>query len=248
MSCLRSLPKEAEVVFHLDPSDPLKTQALRRIDDPRLRIFETQDRLGFAEGLNFAVAQARHELIARLDADDIALPWRWRYQIQQIEGLDVHFGSMIHRLHFGKFPFFLPHYPVALSSKEFSALALHQNPGFHPAAMFKRSAFLEVGGYRDALAEDYDLWLRMLHAGKKIQRGLLPVTVYRHHKSQATADPDWELRVGQDPLINESMFAWRAKIGKKTELETLANLRTSQPLAALEFRRAFHDSMRKISQ
>ncbi len=237
MSCLRSLPIEAEVVLHLDPSDPLKTEALRRIDDPRLRILETQERLGFAQGLNFAVSQAKHELIARIDADDIALPWRWNYQVQQIAGVDVHFGSMLHLFHLGKLPVLIPHYPVALEPREFGAVALHQNPGFHPAALFRRSAFNEVGGYRESVAEDYDLWLRLLHAGKDIRRGLLPVTIYRHHEHQATASSDWEQRVSDDPLIREAKRQLEEGFSSSSSSLVLTRLFTRNWFANREFRR-----------
>lgn len=237
MSCLRSIPDDSEVILHLDPSEVRECTQVRSIHDRRFRLIETAERVGFADGLNKAIAEAKFNLIARHDADDIALPWRWRYQARKMSKLDFHFGSMLHLYKKHGFPFILPHYPVSLSHEEFAAVALTQNPGFHPAVMFRREAFLEVGGYRNAVAEDYDLWLRLLLAGKKVQRGLLPVTLYRHHPTQSTAKPNWQHKVEQDPLIEESRGALVSQLQNGNTSLILKRLFARQPLASIEFRR-----------
>ena len=237
MSCLRSMPNDAELVFHLDPSNDDSTYLLQAITDKRFRLVQTMERLGFAGGLNFAIDQSKHDLIARIDADDIALPWRWRYQVPKMRNLDLHFGSLLHLYKLASLPIVLPHYPVSLNTQEFAAVSRYQNPGFHPAAMFNRQAFLEVGGYRNALAEDYDLWLRMLAAGKKVSRGLLPVTIYRHHHTQATAGRSWELRVSEDRWVRESQEMLIASFDGDLSKKTLRCLLIRQPWSWLEFRR-----------
>lgn len=237
MSCLRGMPHDAELVFHLDPSTDDSTYILGAIRDRRFRLVQTTERLGFAGGLNFAIDQARHELIARMDADDISLPWRWRYQVPKMRNLDLHFGSLLHLYKLASLPIVLPHYPVSLNTREFAAVARYKNPGFHPSAMFTRQAFLEVGGYRPALAEDYDLWLRMLAAGKRVSRGLLPVTIYRHHPAQATAGGSWEVRVNEDRWVRESKQRLIASFDRDFSKKTLRKLSILQPFSRLEFRR-----------
>ena len=236
MSCLRSMPNDAELVFHLDPSKEDSTSSLRTITDRRFRLVQTKERLGFAGGLNFAIEQSTHDLIARMDADDIALPWRWKYQIPKMRHLDLHFGSLLHLYKFAGFPVLMPHYPVSLDTRQFASVAQNQNPGFHPAAMFTRQAFLEVGGYRPALAEDYDLWLRMLAAGKRVSRGILPVTIYRHHTAQATAGESWSKRVNEDPYIVEAKSRLSNSAVAQEQSQVLRRLWSSQPMSRLEFR------------
>lgn len=236
ISCLRSMPSDAELVFHLDPSTPESKSHLRSITDRRFRFLETKERLGFSGGLNFAIEQSKHDLIARMDADDIALPWRWKYQVPKMQNLDLHFGSLLHLYSVAGFPVLLPHYPVSLDTQEFAAVAQYQNPGFHPAAMFTRQAFFEVGGYRPALAEDYDLWLRMVAAGKRVARGLLPVTVYRHHPTQATAEASWSQRVNADRFIIEAKASLSNSPSVHNQASVLRGLRSRKPLSRLEFR------------
>ena len=44
-----------------------------------------------------------------------------------------------------------------------------RNPMNHPTVMYRKSAVLDSGGYRDApLHEDYDLWVRMLRRGEQM--------------------------------------------------------------------------------
>lgn len=79
-----------------------------------------------------------------------------------------------------------------LVTKEEHALAVHvESPLCHPGTMMRREAIEAVGGYRDApWPEDWDLWLRLHHAGfglAKIPRVLLR---WRRHEATTTrTDP-----------------------------------------------------------
>ena len=240
-SCLDSLPRGSEVVFHLDPSVDDSSHLLQRIKDPRFTLIETSERLGFSEGLNFAIENSKNSLIARLDADDIALPWRWQVQLRAMRDLDLHFGSLLHYFPERRVAKLIPGYPVRLQGSQFSLLTMWRNPGFHPSAMLTRDLFSELGGYRKAIAEDYDLWLRAVACGARIRRDSLPVTVYRHHGKQATADPLWEDRVSRDPLVIESKNNVAKFLGfeKGTSVVPTSLLRSRNPFFFMEFRDLF---------
>jgi GT2 family glycosyltransferase len=67
----------------------------------------------------------------------------------------------------------------------------------HSSAMFRRSAYEEVGGYREECAkwEDQDLFLRMTRHGRTM---VLPEALirYRYHASNSTGvSPDYNARV-----------------------------------------------------
>lgn len=235
-SALRNMPSGSEVVLHVDPSDPQSVQQFRALQTKGLNLVLSSEKVGFAEGLNLAIRQARHELIARLDVEDYSYPWRWSHQISKMKTVDFHFGGLAHKI--TKRSLSLPGYPVKLRTEEFAILSLFRNPGFHPAAMFRKSAFLDLGGYRTAMAEDYDFWLRALAAGYIFERGFLPVTRYVRHFGQATSQSDWAERVEEDLLIIESKTALKAKlseagIDKNLVLERLFK---EQPIAKIEFR------------
>ncbi len=70
------------------PADRLRPRAARRrrrldgrharvldaVDDPRLRVLRNDERLGLAASLNRGLDEARGRYVARMDADDVALP------------------------------------------------------------------------------------------------------------------------------------------------------------------------------
>lgn len=235
-SALRYMPSGSEVVVHVDPSETHSLQQFKSLQTKGLSLLISNERVGFAEGLNLAVGQARHELIARLDVDDYSYPWRWSYQMSRMRSVDFHFGGLAHKIT-KLFPS-LPGYPVRLETEEFAIVSLFRNPGFHPAAMFRKSVFLELGGYRPAIAEDYDFWLRALTNGYEFERGTLPVTRYARHPGQATSQIGWAERVEMDPYIIESKAALKTKLseaGVETSM-VLRRLLKGQPLAKIEFR------------
>jgi glycosyltransferase EpsE len=241
LTTLRQLPRKAELIFYLDPSLDGSKKYFDSIRDERFKLLTSDRKIGFSQGLNIAIEESRGEYIARLDADDFSLPWRWDYQLKRLKSVEVHFGSLLHHFKVGKLGILVPHYPVHLNPLEFSLVATESNPGFHPAAMFRREVFESVGGYRDVLSEDYDFWLRAVNHGYRLERGLIPVTIYRHHKNQATFQQEWELRVLSDPHIVEGQ-----DILRKLLLERGVNIRDyasklalRQPLALLEFRKTY---------
>lgn len=235
-SALRNMPSGSEVVLHVDPSSPERLSQFRPLQTMGLNLVLSDEKVGFAEGLNLAISQAKHELVARLDVEDYSYPWRWSHQMSKMKAVDFHFGGLAHKIR--KWVPALPGYPVRLETREFAVVSLFRNPGFHPAAMFRKSAFMELGGYRPAISEDYDLWLRALARGFVFERGTLPVTRYVRHPGQATSQIDWPERVEKDPLIIESKAALVAKLAETgvERDEVFRRLVREQPMAKLEFR------------
>lgn len=240
-SVLRSLPETGELILHLDAEDGSASTWDPKISDNRLIVLRSETRIGFSQGLNLAAGTARNQYLGRIDADDICLPWRWEYQISAIAEKDVHFGSMLHYYTDGLIPFILPHYPVALSPQEFLVIAESTNPGFHPAALIRRAAFEKLGGYRDVMSEDYDLWLRALADGMSLSRGLRPVTVYRHHSEQATAATDWKVRLARDPDVRTGQNSVTEILDSQniSRRQVLDSLGARYPMARREFRALF---------
>ena len=150
--------------------------------DRRVQVL-TQGREGLAPALNRGLAAAGGSLIARLDADDVALPQRLQ---RQVDYLHAHPGVVL----LGSWAQVIdeqgrvrhrrlrpPTDPPSLAR-----LLPRTNPFVHSSVMFRAAAAREVGGYRAALemAEDYDLWLRLCEHG---QIAILPEILvhYRRH-------------------------------------------------------------------
>ena len=151
--------------------------------DRRVRVL-TQGQEGLAHALNRGLAAAAGSLIARLDADDEALPQRLRHQVDYLHAhpdivllgswaqvIDEQGRVMHRRLR-----------PPTESRSLAEVVLPRTNPFVHSSVMFRAAAARGAGGYRPALemAEDYDLWLRLCERG---QIAILPEILvhYRRH-------------------------------------------------------------------
>jgi acetyltransferase-like isoleucine patch superfamily enzyme len=133
------------------------------------------------------VEETKTEFCARMDADDICLPRRFELQIGYLEShsdtvavggqmdmIDAH-GVFVCRADF------LPCSYTALL-----ATLLFRCPLPHPGTMFRRSAVLRAGNYRERPPiEDLDLWLRLARVGKMVNLSE-SVLKYRLHSGSIT--------------------------------------------------------------
>lgn len=185
-STLRSMPKDSELVVVDDGSTDasatiIQTAAER---DRRLRLVPTPGGLGVAGALNLGLEQSSSQFVARMDADDVALPWRFRRQLPQLVTADFVFGPVVIVTERGR--------PSGATSGRLlapEAARLHLLMGnylIHPTMMCTRQALESLGGYRRTLVEDYDLWLRACLGGFRLRQGGAPLLAYRTHGGQVT--------------------------------------------------------------
>ncbi len=150
--------------------DDASTDATPRIlselafQDARIRVITNASNLGLTKSLNLALRQAQGDLIARMDADDIALPTRLE---KQISYLNAHHeigvvGTAYEWIDEAAKPTGRP-VPVTDSNELKHALP-RTNPLFHGSTLIKYDLLKKVGGYdeRYPRAQDYDLWLRLM--------------------------------------------------------------------------------------
>ena len=137
-------------------------------DDFRVQLIRIPTAKGLWNGRNQGIAASRNEFIALHDADDVMHPERLSVQIRQMltNNFDV-LGSPVFEfdstngeiIGLRKFE----------TDKEILKKMLWQNVINNSSVMLRKSAVDSVGGLRHVyLAEDYDLYLRLLHAGKNI--------------------------------------------------------------------------------
>jgi hypothetical protein len=78
-----------------------------------------------------------------------------------------------------------------LSPEDHARSIFVEAPVCHPSTMLRRSALDDVGGFREGpFAEDYDLWLRLVHAGWSIAK--VPRVLFRwriHGRNVTWTDP-----------------------------------------------------------
>ena len=158
--------------------------AARAASDPRVRVLRREGD-GVVAALNAGCAVAATAYVARLDADDVALPERLE---RQVALLDAHpnvglvGGAYVAIDQSGRR---LATFRPPTEDAALRARLSRYNVFAHPAATFRREAFEQAGGYRLAEAEDYDLWLRI---SERWQLASVPdpVLEYRQHSGQVS--------------------------------------------------------------
>ncbi|SKB65956.1 Glycosyl transferase family 2 [Lachnospiraceae bacterium] len=137
--------------------------------DSRIRLIQkTNQKKGVAVSLNLGLDVATGKYIARMDADDYSYPERFQKQLEYMESNpDVAIcGTQMKVYNSSKF-----HYSEYYSNPEKNkAFALFDSPVSHPTVFIRRQFLIdnELRYDEECLAEDYDLWIRVLKCGGRI--------------------------------------------------------------------------------
>jgi glycosyltransferase involved in cell wall biosynthesis len=146
---------------------------------------------GIVAALERGRCAAQGELIARLDADDVALPGRIDAQRKMFLG-EPRLGAAGGRARIHRdgetVPGGMQRYVDWLNGlQDLHASRLVESPLFHPAVTFRANAVQEVGGYEDGpFPEDYDLWLRLVAADWALRSTEREVVVLRDRPDRLT--------------------------------------------------------------
>lgn len=132
-----------------------------------LHIVRLKKNGGLGRALNEGMKYCRHELIARMDSDDISFPERCAKQLQVFrEQLEISIVSGTVLEFQGTVGNAAIQRRLPETQKDIIKFAKKRNPFNHPCVMYRKSKVEAVGGYQDFyLLEDYYLWLRMLKNG-----------------------------------------------------------------------------------
>lgn len=157
--------------------------------DSRIHLHSLR-RDGIVATLNHGVALAKGDFIARMDADDVSLPHRFRVQLDQLQasrqlamiGGAFHTIDLAERVLRTQFP---PSDPC-----EVRRLLARGNCLCHSSVMIRHEVLSQFPGpYRPQflLAEDFDLWLRV---AERFEIGNVPdvVLCYRRDLSNLQSD------------------------------------------------------------
>ncbi len=137
-----------------------------------------QDKKGLTVSLNRMISRAQGRFIARMDADDISHPMRFKEQLAYLDRRPdcLVVGCWIQRIDEHDQAILEMRYPDC-HKKLAQLLENRRNCFTHGSTMLRRNVFDELGlSYRFRYGQDFDLWLRMADLGGL---GLVPKVLYR---------------------------------------------------------------------
>lgn len=244
-----------EVVVVDDGSSDGTAARLAACRDPRLRVLRREGG-GLVAALNAALAAARGTYVARMDADDIALPGRLARQAALLDArpevVMVHGSVDVIDQHGRRIGEVLAHEG---SAAERRAELLWERDGFpiiHPSVMLRRTALAALGDYRDSpCAEDHELWLRLLDCGGAFAACADKVLLYRQHPGGISRQRAVEQGISN--LVNCVCARWREQgrgdlyaeaPARYAALRQEAQIRAGRPLELVALARAARVALR----
>jgi glycosyltransferase involved in cell wall biosynthesis len=165
LSILNQTFADFEFLIIDDASTDTTTQILRELSaqDSRIHVVTNATNLGLTKSLNIALQSSNSEYIARMDADDVALPTRLEKQVVFLEAhadIDV-VGTAYEWIDEDDHVMGRP--PVITNPDDIHRALPRTNPLLHSSVLMRRSVLGQAHGYDESYrrAQDYDLWLRL---------------------------------------------------------------------------------------
>lgn len=179
---------EMVVVDDGSTDDTVAVVAVYVAADERIKLVTTGG-IGRSAALNLALAEAKADLIANLDADDVSHPRRLRLQraaLTQHSELALLATDFVLVLGDG-----LPVFDALPQAGPFKVIDVtgdltSRNPICHSSVMMRRRPLEAVHAYAEDRRSmcDYDLWVRLAQAGHRLGQLQLPLVAKRLHAGQ----------------------------------------------------------------
>lgn len=135
------------------------------------RVIRLEKNMGIGVALNIGLQHCTHELVARMDSDDIAVEERMQLQLEELEKYpDVSvLGGQI--AEFNDSPEQITGYrQVPTDVHQIREYIRFRNPMNHMTVVLRKSHILWVGNYQDVPGfEDYFLWTSLTAQGYKMR-------------------------------------------------------------------------------
>jgi glycosyltransferase involved in cell wall biosynthesis len=158
-----------------------------------VQIVALDQNIGLGHALDAGLSACAHEIVARMDADDVSLPERFATQIPLLaQGYDL-VGSALLEFHDDEDDIVGLRTPP-IGEDAIRSWSRFHDPFNHPTVVYRRSMVQAVGGYRDLpLMEDYWLFARMIDAGARVANVAEPLVKYRVGAGAYARRGGWQL-------------------------------------------------------
>ena len=168
-SILNQTYKIFELIIINDCSTDNTAEILQSYNDTRIKVVNNEQNLRLPASLNKGLRLTKGKYIARMDADDIALPDRFEKQVRYLENHPdvavIGGGYKAFNEQNGELYVHKPYCDEMLDRYYLFPTTLIG----HPTAMLRKSMTVDEGFFYDekyTSAQDYDLWLRIAQKHK----------------------------------------------------------------------------------
>lgn len=206
-SILNQTYKDFEFIIILDyPDNNLHKKIIEEYSkiDNRIRFFVNEKNLGLTGSLNRGLSLAKGEYIARMDADDISLPYRLERQLEYIKKNQYDLIGGITQMidEDGNSIYSIQKIPTDFNKIK-KALRYGQCIA-HPTWLGRKEVFDYLNGYRNIpLCEDFDFTLRVVLNGFKISNLNETVLKYRMTKNSISRNNLYDQYLYMKYITNE---------------------------------------------
>lgn len=174
-------------------------------DYPQLVIVPLPENVGLGRALNAGLEHCTHNLVARMDSDDVCKPQRFERQLTFMEAhpevaissawIDEFVDSIDNVVSSRRLP---------ETHEDLVEYARGRCPMNHPVVMFRRDAVLSAGGYRHfPLYEDYYLWVRLIAGGYRLHNLQESLLWFRTSPDMYRRRGGWKYAVGSVHFQNK---------------------------------------------
>ena len=245
-SILNQTFHQFEFIIVNDGSTDSSLNILRSYNDIRVRVIN-QKNSGLPVALNQGISFAQGRYIARMDADDIALPNRFEIQLAYMEShpeISV-VGGQVALINSEGSPIGKAFKP--LEPEIIDRYLNYACPLIHPTYLARKEVYKIVKGYRESLrtAQDYDFLLRASEAGLRFANVPDEVLLYRDNPSGISASS--LMRQARSARILLSLHKQRLK-GKPEPSKLLAQLQRTSFRSTWWFKFLFKFRKKLITQ
>ncbi|MBS5872974.1 MAG: glycosyltransferase [Clostridiales bacterium] len=168
-------------------------------DYPSLfQVIRLKKNLGIGRAANIGLQYCKNDLVAKMDADDIANPTRCE---KQLDVFSENPSVVLVGGHIAEFvgePCCVTSLrKVPLYQDDILSFAKRRMPFNNQTVMYRKSAVLSVGGYSDLRrCEDYDLYIRLLHNGYMAMNIDEPLVYFRLTEDAYKRRGKWDTFAG----------------------------------------------------
>ncbi len=188
-SLLNQTHRNIEIICLNDGSTDTSLQILQSFTDQRIKIIHQPSNKGIVYNLNEGIQLANGEFIARMDADDIALPMRIEKQVEFLIQHPKTFMVATTVQLMNEQDEKINNWDLdwkTIDDKFIRKTMFSESCIAHPSVMFRKEIKHYSYQENQQHCEDYGLWLELLSDRKVISKINEPLLLYRVHSNSIT--------------------------------------------------------------